>query len=280
MGKPNNPEVRSTIHTLIEFLKELGLSVLVDKTCAPIVKDSKVPTGSSQKVVDKSDLIIVVGGDGSLLNAGRAIVEHDVPVIGVNRGRKGFLTDVSPQALADELGPMLNGEFIEEQRFLLKATIERKGKTIHENVGLNDVVLYSGHVARMIEFEVFIQDAFVYRQRSDGLIIATPTGSTAYALSGGGPILHPSIEACVLVPMHPHTLSSRPIVISSDKKIMIHVVEENEFKPRFSFDGQVHLDVEPNDMIHIERNHNTLRLLHPKSYDYYQTLRGKLGWHL
>jgi NAD+ kinase len=280
MGKPNNPEVKSTIHSLIEYLKELNLEVWVDKACAPIVKGTKVSTCAEHKLAPRCDLIVVVGGDGSLLKAARTIVDEQVPVIGVNRGRKGFLTDISPQALADELCPILEGEYIEERRFLLHASIVRNGKAVFENIGLNDTVLYSGHVARMIEFEASIDGVLVYRQRSDGLIIATPTGSTAYALSGGGPILHPSLSALVLVPMHPHTLSSRPIVVSDDKKISLHVVKDNEFKPRFSFDGQIHTDVSPGDTIHIEKYRKTLRLLHPKSYDYYQTLRGKLGWNI
>ncbi len=280
MGKPNNPEVKTTLHALIQCLSDLDIAIWIEKTCAPLVKGLKVKTASEDKLGKVCHLLIVVGGDGSLLKAARTIVNQKIPVIGINRGRKGFLTDISPQAIAEELIPMLQGDFLKEERFLAKATISRHNKTIFEGIGLNDVVLYSGHVARMMEFDVSINHEFVARHRSDGLIVATPTGSTAYALSGGGPILHPSLDAMVLVPMHPHTLSSRPIAVNADSKILLKVSGESTFKARFSYDGQIHTDIEPGDEILIERHSENLQLLHPKSYDYYQTLRSKLGWHI
>ena len=280
MGKPNNPEVKSTFHTLIEYLNTLKLSLVVEASCAPLVDDLNIPSAPDDKLASQCDLIIVVGGDGSLLKAARAIVPFGVPVVGVNRGRKGFLTDITPQAVAQELTPILQGNYLEENRFLLESYILRDSKKVYSHIALNDVVLYSGHVARMIEFEAFIDDAFVYRQRSDGLIVSTPTGSTAYALSGGGPIVHPGLEAMVLVPMHPHTLSARPIVVASSVEIRIHITEENQLNPRLSWDGQVHADLNPNDEIIFKRHDKVLKLLHPNNYDYYHTLRGKLGWHI
>ncbi|HET9843912.1 MAG TPA: NAD(+) kinase [Gammaproteobacteria bacterium] len=280
MGKPNNPEVKSTFHKLIRSLRDFKLNLQIEEACAPLASHLKVQTASAEDLAKESDLIIVVGGDGSLLNAARMVVNNNVPVIGVNRGRKGFLTDITPQALTEELIPILNGEYFEEERFLLQANIYRDNHKVMEYIALNDVVLYSGHVARMIEFEVNIDKSFVYRQRSDGLIISTPTGSTAYALSGGGPIIHPTLNAMVLVPMHPHTLSSRPIVVDANSKLFIHLTKENELNPRLSWDGQVHADLNPNDAIVLEQYDKKLRLLHPKSYDFYETLRGKLGWHI
>jgi NAD+ kinase len=224
------------------------------------------------------DLVIVVGGDGSLLDAARAVVDFDVPVVGVNRGRRGFLTDISPQALTQSLEPLLAGHFREERRFLLEVRLIRDQQEIARASALNEVVLYCGEIARMIEFELKIDQQFVYRQRSDGLICATPTGSTAYALAGGGPILHPSLSAMVLVPMHPSVLSSRPIVLDSTVEIALHLVPENTLPSRISCDGQVHFDAKPNDRLKILRKAKELRLLHPIDYDYYHTLRTKLGW--
>lgn len=281
MGKPGNPEVKSTFHYLIEVLTEANYTPKVDEACHSLIDDLKnIEILPANQLAKSCDLIIVVGGDGSLLNAARAVVDTQIPVIGVNRGRKGFLTDISPQALGQYLIPMLQGQHLEEQRFLLQAKVLRKNKVVAENIALNDAVVYSGHVARMIELEVTIDKAFVYRERSDGLIICTPTGSTAYALSGGGPILYPTLDAVALVPMHPHTLSSRPIVVDSQSTIEVYVTEENQFNPRLSWDGQVHADVQPHDRVVIERYHKPLKLLHPQDYDYFQTLRSKLGWHL
>lgn len=279
MGKHANPEVQSTLASLVTYLQSQNIEVLMEESCAKMMPPSVVSrTVSRDQLGSKCDLVIVVGGDGSLLDAARVVVDNDVPVVGVNRGRLGFLTDISPQALTQSLEPILRGQFQEEFRFFLEMQLVRQGEVLHKGTALNDVVLYSGDIARMMDFQVIIDDQFVYRQRSDGLITATPTGSTAYALSGGGPILHPSLEAVVLVPMHPHTLSSRPIVIDSHAKIELHLMPDNLLNPRLSCDGQVHFDAKPDDRIVIKRKTKELRLLHPTDYDYYYTLRSKLGW--
>lgn len=279
IGKQANPEVQSTLASLVTFLQVQGIEVLMEQACAAMMPPSlQTKAITRDKLGALCDLVIVVGGDGSLLDAARTVVDHNVPVVGVNRGRLGFLTDISPQALTQSLEPILRGQYQEEHRFFLEMHLTRDGKVIHEGKALNDVVLYSGDIARMIDFQVIIDDQFVYRQRSDGLITATPTGSTAYALSGGGPILHPSLEAVVMVPMHPHTLSSRPIVVDSHAKIELHLMPDNSLNPRLSCDGQVHFDAKPDDRIVIQRKTQELRLLHPTDYDYYYTLRSKLGW--
>ncbi len=279
IGKHANPEVQSTLASLVTFLQVQGIEVLMEQTCAAMMPPSLLTKAITRdKLGALCDLVIVVGGDGSLLDAARTVVDHDVPVVGVNRGRLGFLTDISPQALTQSLEPILRGQYQEERRFFLEMHLMRDDKVIHEGKALNDVVLYSGDIARMMDFQVIIDDQFVYRQRSDGLITATPTGSTAYALSGGGPILHPSLEAVVMVPMHPHTLSSRPIVVDSHAKIELHIMPDSLLNPRLSCDGQVHFDAKPDDRIVIQRKTQELRLLHPTDYDYYYTLRSKLGW--
>lgn len=278
IGKHSNPEVHSTIASLVTFLQMQGSVIVMEEQCALSMPHLSVTPAKREALGALCDLVIVVGGDGSLLDAARAVVDSGVPVVGVNRGRRGFLTDISPQALTQSLGPLLAGKFQEEHRFLLQMELHRNNQVVAQSMALNDVVLYSGDIARMIEFEVIIDKLGVYRQRSDGLITSTPTGSTAYALSGGGPILHPALNAIALVPMHPPTLTSRPIVVDSQSTIEIHVMPDNLLSPRLSCDGQVHFNALPNDRIIISRKTKELRLLHPTDYDYYHTLRTKLGW--
>lgn len=276
MGRSNHPNVEQTLEKLTDILVQKNIKPVLDQKYAELLLPSSFPT-LEDIPYSQIDLVVVIGGDGSLLESAREVVTYDIPIVGINRGRIGFLTDISPQDL-DEILPILEGDYVEEPRFLLEAELQREGKTIHRGIALNDVVVYSGHVARMIEFEIFINKRFVYKQRSDGLITTTPTGSTAYALSGGGPIVHPHLEAITLVQMHPHTLSSRPIVINAQSTIELHLTQENQLHPRCSLDGQEHFDMVPNDIVKITRHTQTLRLLHPKQYDYYQTLRSKLGW--
>lgn len=279
IGKSNNPEVRSTLASLVEFLQEQKLNLSLETECASILQE-RVNALAKNKLGEQCDLIIVVGGDGSFLDAAREIVKWGKPMVGINRGRLGFLTDISPQAFQQYLEPILNGAYQAESRFLLDMSLVRDSKIISSDCALNDVVLYSGDIARMIEFEVRVNAQFVYKLRSDGLITATPTGSTAYALSGGGPILHPTLNAMVIVPMHPHTLTSRPIVLDSSDNIELHITSDNSMHPRVSCDGQKHFNVQPNDKIIINRKANMLNILHPNDYDYYHTLRTKLNWNI
>lgn len=278
MGKTSNPEVKGTLASIISFLQSHQRNLILEEGCANLLPELNLKGVNKDILASTCDLAIVVGGDGSLLDAARTFVDHNVPVVGVNRGRRGFLADISPQALTQSLEPLLQGKFEEEPRFLLEMTLLRQNQVIGQGIALNDVVLYSGDIAKMIEFQVIIDGQFVYRQRSDGIITATPTGSTAYALAGGGPILHPSLAAMVLVPMHPPMLSSRPIVVDSQSEIELHLMPDNVISPRLSCDGQVHFDTEPDDTIVIKRKAKALRLLHPADYDYYHTLRTKLGW--
>lgn len=280
MGKPANLEVKSTLESLVDFLRAHHRNVILEEHCATLLPAGNATLVSKNMLSQKCDLVIVVGGDGSLLEAARLLVDDHIPVLGVNRGRRGFLTDISPQALLPSLEPILAGQYQEERRFLLEMVQLRQGKVVQESLALNDIVLHSSQIAKMIEFQVKIDQQFVYRQRSDGIIAATPTGSTAYSLAGGGPIVHPQLDAMILVPMHPPILSSRPIVISSHCTIEWHLTIENPLSASLSADGQVHFTVAPDDTIIIRRKKNELRLLHPMDYDYYHTLRTKLGWAL
>ena len=224
-----------------------------------------------------SDLVVVVGGDGSLLHAARSLSKYNTPVVGVNRGRLGFLTDISPNDVLHKLGQVLDGDFVFDQRFLLEVEVRSKNQTIYQDIALNDVVLHSGKSVHMIDFELNIDGQYVYRQHSDGLIVSSPTGSTAYALSGGGPIVHPNMDAIVIVPMHPHTLSSRPIVVGGQSEIKV-LIRDNRILPMVSPDGQNSVTLQVGDTVHIRKHPFKLTLLHPPGYDFYAACRTKLRW--
>lgn len=267
-----------TLITLRNYLLNRQLELVVEEESSKCIDTTNVEIVPRSEVSKCCDLVIVVGGDGSLLNAAHEVVDDNVPVLGINRGRLGFLTDIHPSELQTEVGKVLDGKYEEEQRFLLHADIIRDGQVHNSGSALNEIVLYAGDVARMIEFEVYIDGHFVYSQRSDGLIVATPTGSTAYALSGGGPIIHPDLDAVVLVPMFPHTLTSRPIVIDSNVTIELVVAPAREIYPGVSCDGQAPILLSSGDRIKITKKENKLRLIHPLEHNFFQVLRAKLGW--
>ena len=222
----------------------------------------------------------MVGGDGSILHAAEALARYRVPVLGVNRGRLGFLADVKPDEAAFKLRQVLMGNYQLDHRFLLAMEIREGHTIIHEDMALNDVVLHAGKSVHMIDFQMKIDGHDVYRQHSDGLIVATPTGSTAYALSGGGPIIHPSMDAICLVPMHPHTLSSRPIVVSGNSEICIRIHEDNRTQPMVSADGKPSLALDQEQRLYIRKHPDKLTLLHPPGFDFYEACRTKLHWNV
>ncbi|MGQ3891617.1 NAD(+) kinase [Legionella sp. CNM-4043-24] len=272
-----NQGVNESLHRLVEFLQERKLHTCVDAETATHFSVD-LPVLERELMGTQRDLIVVVGGDGSLLSAARMAVDVNVPVIGINRGRLGFLTDISPNEIETQLGAVLDGSYHEEQRFLLEADIHDNKTTYFQGKALNDVVLGRGSETHLIEFDVYIDQQFVSHYRSDGMILATPTGSTAYALSSGGPIMHPQLNAIVLVPMFSHSLSSRPLVVNSKAVIDLHISEHNESDLRISCDGHESRMVKPGQHVRIKKNVNRLRLLHPADYHYYDTLRMKLGW--
>jgi NAD+ kinase len=267
------------LKTLIEHLLGHGCRVLLDESarqwldsdlgCEPVDLDG---------LGRAADLAIVIGGDGTFLAAARAMVDHQVPLLGINIGRLGFLVDVSPHEMPSRLDEILAGEFDEDHRSLLATRVITNGAEPVERLSLNDVVLHIRDVVRMIEFETRIDGRHVNTQRADGLVVASPTGSTAYALSGGGPILAPSLDALVLVPICPHGLSNRPLVVHGDTEIEIRVCEHNRTNAQAAFDGQDGASLSPGDRIVVRRKQTRLRLIHPVGYDYLQILRAKLGW--
>lgn len=279
----NNERAVYSLKRLIRFLQQRGKQFVLEAETAGLINDHSL-TDAAQKIVDMDvlgqscDLVIVVGGDGSLLRGARALAKYNVPLLGVNRGRLGFLTDITPDDIENKVDDVLSGKFTSEKRFLLDMEVSRQGAIVDTADALNDVVLHPGQFIHMLEFEIYVDGIFVTSQRSDGVIVSTPTGSTAYSLSGGGPILHPKLDAIVIVPMNPHTLSSRPIVVAGDSKISIVVGEHNRAQPMVTCDGHSHAEVQTGDEIHICKKQHTLELLHPIGYNFYERCRSKLGW--
>lgn len=276
VGKYDSPEMSATLPQLADFLRERGYEVLIAHNTADQLGIVKHPTAEMTEIGERADLAVVLGGDGTMLSIARMLVGHDIPLVGINQGRLGFLTDVPAETMLENLAAILDGEFVAEKRLLLYTTILRQQQTIFSACAFNDVVVSKGSTGRLIEFEAVIDGEFVYSQRSDGLVIATPTGSTAYALSAGGPILHPTLEAFVMVPICAHTLAARPIVVNSHSVVELHLVYADD--ARVHFDGQRHCDIQIGDIVHITRAPKAIRLLHPKDYSYYRTLREKLYW--
>jgi len=278
MGRVSEEKVRETISLLERFLLAKGVQVVLEERVAAAIPDAESRASTIKMIGESCDLAIIVGGDGSLIGAARQLAQHDIPLLGVNRGRLGFLTDVSPDQLEAQIGAILEGEFKLEKRFLLEALLTRDGQPIGKSEAVNDVVLDSGKSARMIEYELFIDNEFVYSQQSDGLIVSSPTGSTAYALSGGGPIMHPKLDALVLVPMFPHTLSSRPIVVDGNCEIKIVIGGNNPTNPQLNCDGQVNFSAAPGDVLYVRKRRHSFKLVHPLNHSFYAACRDKLGW--
>ena len=277
IGKSGDQNVSDTLRALTALLERHRLQIQVDECVADMLADSVHPVVTRDILARQCDLAIVVGGDGTLLNAARSLTDTGCAVLGVNLGRLGFLVDVSPEDMDTQIESILGGDFIEEPRTLLHAMVTRDGKPVDESTALNDVIVNKKDIARMIELDTWIDGHFLNRNRSDGLIVATPTGSTAYALSGGGPILHPSLDAITLVPICPHTLSNRPIVINHGSRIEI-VIHEGTLQAQISCDGQVNLTLDPGDRVTVRRHDHDLRLIHPPGHDYFDVLRKKLRW--
>ena len=278
VGKYLNPSalqlMRKDLSDLAHHLSAHEYAVLVEKNTAQHAGLTEYPSVSLEDVGQSADLVIVMGGDGTMLSVARALVNSEVPLIGINRGRFGFLTDIRAEEMLVQIDRILAGDFLKESRMLLSAEVIRQNQVVFSSVALNDVVIKSG--VRLIELEVSIDGKFVYKQRSDGLIVSTPTGTTAYALSAGGPILHANLEAISLVPISPHTLSNRPIAVSSQSKIQ--VVLEQLDEAQLSCDGQSHLALQLGDKINIARADKTISILHPSDYCYFDRLRNKLNW--
>ena len=278
IAKRGDPRVGETLDRLIGMLRSRGLDFVLDAESRGAWPDGGVPAVARGVLGERCDLVVVVAGDGTFLGAARSLVDHDVPLLGVNLGRLGFLADVMPDEMPARLNEILDGDFVEERRFLLDVAVERGTGRVFSGPALNEAVIHKSSMARLVEFETYIDGHLVNSQRSDGLIVATPTGSTAYALSGGGPILHPSLDAVVLVPICPHTLSSRPIVVGGGSVVEVVLGHDAESGVQLSCDGQTAMELAAGDRIAIRKHRPDLRLIHPAGHGYYATLRAKLHW--
>ncbi|PJD91593.1 MAG: NAD(+) kinase [Legionella sp.] len=271
-----NQDVMGTLQQVFAHLQQHH-SVFIDPDTAQCCA-LDIPVLRHENFDPTQDVMIVVGGDGSLLSAAQIAIRQRIPVIGINRGHLGFLTDISPQDFAAQLDDILKGYYIRESRSLISMHIHQEKTTDFKADALNDVVLSRGNGTRLITFDVFIDDQFVSHYRADGLILATPTGSTAYALSAGGPIMHPQLNAIVIVPMFSHSFSARPLVIDGDSQISLHISKQNDMPLQISCDGHESYSVDPGQHVTLQKSNAQLQLLHPQDYHYYDTLRIKLGW--
>lgn len=275
ISKPDEHIPEQIIEQLLSVFRSRDIDLFVD---ASVTNVTGYPVLSREELAETIDTAIVIGGDGTLLHASRSLVDRDIPIIGVNIGRIGFLVDISPNELESTLESILKGRYQIEERILLYATVMRNGQSLFEGIALNDVSVHVRDSIRMMEFETHIDGSFVSKQRADGLVVATPTGSTAYALSSGGPVVHPGLDTFTLVPVCPHTLTSRPVVISADSQITLTQVADTDTLARIALDGHNTFNIEPGDQLIIKRHTNKLKLIHPQAYDYFQILRKKLRW--
>jgi len=274
----NSPELLDSVAAVRDVLLRRGVLVLVEDATARMLDESRLQGSSRDQLGRDCDLIIVVGGDGSLLGVGRDLARWGTPVLGVNRGGLGFLADVAPDQIEEKLGAVLAGNYLIEDHFLLDAQVIRGGNHVEQSTALNDVVVHLGAISRMMEFSLYIDGEFVYDQRSDGLIVASPTGSTAYALSAGGPIMHPLLDAIVIVPMFPHTLTSRPLVVPATSEIRVLLGEAGPAEALVSCDSQVDLTLRRGDEVSIRKYDVPLRLVYARGHSFYESCRSKLDW--
>ncbi|MGE5330447.1 MAG: NAD kinase [Nitrospirota bacterium] len=258
------------------FLQSQGCKVAVEERTAMATGLARYPALDADAIGEHCDLGLVVGGDGTMLSIGRQLARHGTPLIGINQGRLGFVTDIPLENYQTTLTPMLHGEYEEDHRPLMHARVEREGRVVFDAFAMNDVVVNRGATSGMVELRVEVDGHFVANQRADGLIIASPTGSTAYALSAGGPMLHPSIPGWVLVPIAPHTLSNRPIVLADITEIAIELVNGRDASA--NFDMQSLASLLHGDRILVRRSEYSVRFLHPRGWNYFDTLRKKLLW--
>ena len=276
VGKFNAGAIREELESVAAFLAKAGLAVSIEKETAANTGITAWPALDAAALGAACDIAVVVGGDGTMLGIARQLARFDVPLVGINQGRLGFITDIALGEFEQALGPILEGEYDEEQRTLLEGGVRRDGATIFESVALNDVIVSRGAPAGMVELRVEIDGGFVAQLRADGLIVGSPTGSTAYALSAGGPILHPGIAGWVLVPIAPHDLSNRPIVVPDAGEVAIEIVAGRDAS--VNFDMQSLTSLMHGDRISVRRSAHHVRFLHPRGWSYYATLRQKLHW--
>lgn len=278
VGRPRHDVTLQMHKNIYQWLQERGYQVLVEEEVGKSLDIAACDLATLDEIGQQAQLAIVIGGDGNMLGRARILSKYGIALIGINRGNLGFLTDIDPKNAYAQLQACLDGEFFVEERFMLEVEVIRDGKVISTGNAINEAVIHPAKIAHMIDFHVYIDGKFAFSQRSDGLIIATPTGSTAYSLSAGGPILTPQLNAIALVPMFPHTLSSRPLVIDGNSEISLRFAEYNIPQLEVGCDSQLTLEFNSDDIITVRKSPNKLRLLHLQNYNYYNVLSSKLGW--
>ena len=275
LGRYEDPRVAEPMRALVRHLDAAGVEVFTADTVDLDIALQRVPEAS---LAEHVDLIIAVGGDGTMLYACGVAQEHDVPLLGINRGRLGFLADITPDEMISSIDQVLAGKYRSESRLMLRAVLKRADGTEVVAEALNDIVLQRRETGRMVDFETRIDGRYVNTHAGDGLIIATPTGSTAYSISCGGPIIEPGLDAVVIVPICPHTLTDRPIVIPADQPIEVTVLDRDDTKAEVTADGHSIGAILPNDLLQVSKSSRRVTLIHPPTYDYYEILRSKLYW--
>jgi NAD+ kinase len=270
--------VAETLNSLIVYLQSNDIDFILDHGSSALADQTGLPAMKENEFDADCDLAIAIGGDGTMLKAAHLACQHEIPLLGINRGRLGFLADIPADAFEEHLDAIFAGTFVEDERFMLQVEVIREGKSLLKSNAFNDVILQKWNIAKLVEFETFVDGSFVHRQRSDGLIVTTPTGSTAYALSGGGPILHPSLDALALVPICPHALTNRPIVIDGNSVIEIVVGTREIDHARLTCDGDVEIELAPGDRVRVQKRDKKIKLIHPQGHDHFSILRAKLQW--
>ncbi|HKJ22568.1 MAG TPA: NAD(+) kinase [Gammaproteobacteria bacterium] len=270
--------IADTVRTVVGFLRSRGREVILDEHSAGLLPDSGLATAYTGDDLGDCDLAIAIGGDGTMLRAARILANLDIPLLGINRGRLGFLADIPADSVEEHLDAILSGEFVEDERFQLHCQVDSGDRTVLESDAFNDVIIQKWNFAKLIELETYVDDKLVHTQRADGMIVASPTGSTAYALSGGGPILYPSLNALVLVPICPHTLSNRPLVIDGDSRVEIVVGEPDTNHASLTCDGEISARLSTGDRVIVYKKDHKMHLIHPADHDHFAILRAKLHW--
>ena len=266
--------VLSIATQVYEILSNAGIKVSFDSSLLNLEAPTKKKHKTANHIIKNAELLIAIGGDGTMLNCSRRYGSKGVPILGINLGNVGFLTDIAPKEITSRLLDVIKGDFIKDKRFFLEASLQNKDESF---IALNEIVIHSGAIAQLIEFDLYIDDTFVYRQKADGLIINSPTGSTAYSLSGGGPIVHPNLDVITLLPMFPHRLNTSPLVVGGGSKITIKMTEKKN-KSILSMDSHSSLTLRNGDIITISKGKSSLILIHPKGHDFFEACRNKLSW--
>jgi len=274
----NAKATKTTLVELVSYLSVHDHDIILDKSCAKLIKKNDYKIFDIDELGNHCDLVIAIGGDGTMLKASRSLCNFDVPLLGINLGHVGFLADIPADNISKSLDEIMNGNYVEDIRFLLNGEVFRKNKCIYDGHALNDIVIQKWNIAHLLELKTYINGAFVHIHRSDGMIVSSPTGSTAYALAGGGPIVQPSLNALLLVPICPHSLTNRPIVIDGESTIEIVVTTREADNARLAIDGEAKLELASNDRIRVNKKDKNIKLIHPPEHDQFHILREKLNW--